>query len=248
MYEREKEKSVVTIGESVYQYLRSNIIELNIKPGEMISIKDICTLLNVSRSPVRDALIKLEKEGLITSMPQKGTMISKIDLIRVAEERYLRECLEEKTIVLFMERHTSEDIKRLRRVIENQKQSIKDNDYRVALQQDDTFHKIFFEVTQKKLCWQTIQNTSGHYRRIRLLSLADQNISDSVVKQHEELIDCIIKKDSHNLVQLLHSHLTKLDAEELELLDKYPELFQYDKKEDELSGGLVEKDFLKMLK
>ena len=89
-----------TMGDDIYSNLRSYIIELRIRPGEIISIKDIATELNVGRSPVRDALIRLEKEGLITSLPQRGTMISRINLHRVTEERYIRACREEKTTML----------------------------------------------------------------------------------------------------------------------------------------------------
>ncbi len=248
MYYRDNEKNVMTIGDNVYHYLRNSIIELNIKPGEIISIKDISAQMNVSRSPVRDAIIKLEKEGLITTMPQRGTMISKIDLGRVKEERYIRECLEEKTIVLFMERHTPSDIDRLKAVVAEQKQSIEEGDYRKSLQQDEAFHKVFFDATNKKLCWETLQNTSGHYRRIRLLSLSDQIILDSVIKQHEELIACIAEKDSERLVQLIRRHLTKLNTEELDLLNKYPDLFESYPAQVQESDDVLQKDFFKMLK
>ncbi|MDF2612441.1 MAG: GntR family transcriptional regulator [Clostridia bacterium] len=247
MYYRENEKSIMTIGDSVYSSLRNNIIELNIKPGEMISIKDICTQLNVSRSPVRDALIKLEKEGLITSMPQRGTMISKIDLNRVSEERYLRECLEEKTMMLFLKCHKPEDIDRLKEIVKKQKESIADEDYRKSLQYDDEFHKIFFDATNKKLCWQTLQSTSGHYRRIRLLTMGDKNIVGSVIQQHEDIIECIVLQDAKRLEKLLRLHLTKLDTEELDLLEKYPELFEIGFK-PEASNDLLQQDFYKMLK
>ncbi len=247
MYYKDNERQVMTIGDNVYSYLRNNIIELNIKPGEVISIKEISTQLNVSRSPVRDALIKLEKEGLITTMPQRGTMISKIDLNRVAEERYLRACLEEKTILLFMDQHEPSDIKKLEAIIENQKQSIIDSDYRKSLQYDDEFHKTFFEVTGKKLCWETIQNTSGHYKRSRLLSLAEQNIIGSVIKQHEELIKCVIEKNVDKLIKVLHVHLYKLDAENLDLSNKYPDLFESRSAAGEKVEDVLQKDFLKML-
>lgn len=132
------------IGDNVYYTLRKNIISLNLKPGEALSIKDISEKLNVSRSPVRDALIKLEKEGLVNIIPQKGTIVSKIDLKRVAEERFLRESLEENTIKLFVSVCKESDIQILRHCIEMQKQSIKDNDYMSFLKYDDNFHSVFF--------------------------------------------------------------------------------------------------------
>lgn len=248
MRNAENEKYAMTIGENVYNNLKSNIIELTIKPGEMISIKDLCAQLNVGRSPVRDAVIKLEKEGLITTLPQRGTMISRIDLGRVAEERYLRECLEEKTVKLFLECHTTSDIEKMKTVLEEQKRSIVDEDYRRFLQQDDEFHKVYFDATNKKLCWETIQSTSGHYRRIRLLSLADQAVLDNIIKQHEEMIICITEKKLQRLEEILCMHLTKLDTEELDLLKRYPDLFESQSPISEDAHTLLQKDFFKMLK
>jgi DNA-binding GntR family transcriptional regulator len=85
-----------TIGDGVYFTLRKNIVNLNLKPGEPLNVKSISEKLGVSRTPVRDAFIKLEKEGLVDVFPQKGTSVSRIDLRRVDEEKFIRESLEEK--------------------------------------------------------------------------------------------------------------------------------------------------------
>lgn len=115
-------KRTKTMSDDIYTNLRGYIIELRIRPGEVVSIKDIAEEWNVGRSPVRDALIRLEKEGLITSLPQRGTMISRINLHRVEEERFLRACLEEKTVSVFMNQHTEEDIESLKKCLNDQKE------------------------------------------------------------------------------------------------------------------------------
>jgi len=241
-------KQEFTIGDNIYSVLKNNIIELMIKPGETISIKDISTQLNVGRSPVRDALIKLEKEGLIKSMPQKGTMIAKIDMERVQEEQYLRECLEEKTIYLFMKMHEKSDIGKLKKIYEKQKQCVAKMDSRRFLQYDEDFHEIFYQVAGKPLCWQTIQSMSGHYRRIRLLSLLEENILTNVLVQHEQIITLIEENKTEELIELIHDHVTRLKTEELDLHHKYPELFENINFRTENTTGLLKKDFLNMIK
>lgn len=214
------------IGDSVYYSLRKNIISLNLKPGEVLSVKDIAEKLNVSRSPVRDALIKLEKEGLVNIIPQKGTIVSKIDLKRVAEERFLRESLEENTIKLFVKAFKESDIQILRHYIEMQKQSIKDNDYISFLEYDDNFHSVFFKSTDKNMCWEIIQSMSGHYKRIRLMSLWDEEILSNVVIQHSKIIEKICNKNFEEAVDIVKKHLSKIFIEETELINKYPEYFK----------------------
>lgn len=82
--------------------MRSDILDLKLRPGMIFSIKDISESYEVGRTPVRDALISLSKEGLITFLPQRWTMISKIDYDKVRNERFLRICVEENVMLEFM--------------------------------------------------------------------------------------------------------------------------------------------------
>nr|WP_319490048.1 GntR family transcriptional regulator [uncultured Caproiciproducens sp.] len=243
----EFQKRNTTIGDDIYSNLRSYIIELKIRPGEIISIKDIATELNVGRSPVRDALIRLEKEALITSLPQRGTMISRINLHRVTEERYIRTCLEERTTILFLQKHSQEDIAALKKCLDDQKESILCHDCRKLLEYDDNFHKVFFTATDKQLCWETLRNASGHYRRVRLLSLLEKTILENIISQHEEMIQLIIDKNEEQLQKVLEDHLTKIDKEELDLANRYPDLFDQEHQEQRKPSFFLQSDFLQEL-
>lgn len=236
-------KNGETIADTIYLKLRTMILELNLKPGEMVSIQDFCTFLKVSRSPVRDALIRLEKEALITTLPQRGTMISRIDMNRVLEERYIRECLEGCTICLFTENYNG-DISPLQTLIEKQKECALKADYRSFLHFDDAFHKFFFEGTNKLLSWETIQSACGHYRRIRLLSMMETEVLKNLVVEHETMLDLMAKKQTKPILKLLTTHLTNLDVERLELVNRYPELFE-SSSQPEKQSTTIQIDFLK---
>ena len=243
-----KEKYASTMGDSVYYSLKKNIMHLNLKPGESISIKEISEQLEVSRSPVRDSLIKLEREGLITSIPKKGTIISKIDLGRVNEERFLRQCVEEKVILLFLDKYLDSDIEQLKNRIEKQKESIENNDIQSFLEYDDKFHEIFFKATNKMICWETLKNTSGHYRRVRMMSLWEAQVIKHIIEQHEQMIELIINKDKGELKKLTELHLNQQDEQEKILMEKYAEYFEknIDEKDNELS--FLKRDFLKNMR
>lgn len=230
--------SSYNIGDSVYYSLRKNIISVNFKPGEALSIKDISEKLNVSRSPVRDALIKLGKEGLVDIIPQKGTSVSKIDLKRVDEERFLRKSLEENAMRLFIKTYKESDIAILRNNIEMQKQTLNNNDYISFLDYDDNFHSVFFQSIDKNMCWEIVQSMSGHYRRVRLMSLWDDAILSNVVAQHQEIIESICDKNFEKAIEMSQKHLSKISKEESELIKKYPDFF----KEQDNDNFLI-KDF-----
>ncbi len=91
-------KTSDSVREYVYQVLKSSIMFLDLEPGTNITEKDIAQKLNVSRTPVREALIKLSQEDLLDIYPQKGTVVSLIDLSHVEEARFIRRNLERATI------------------------------------------------------------------------------------------------------------------------------------------------------
>ena len=235
----------MSIGEKVYLELKKSILELNRKPGEVVNIKDLCEQYGVSRSPVRDALIKLEKEGLIKSLPQSGTIVSKISLDLVEQERYLRNCLEEKTLLLFLKEHTKNDIDRLNSIIDMQEKIYEENtNFREFLKWDEEFHKIFFIRTNKELCWQTIDTILGNYRRIRLLALCNKDIRKNVIAQHRQIIDYITKYKEQELVEIINKHLSRLTEEKKVLLVNYPDLFEKEDLEVSRKNKNAGKDFL----
>ena len=215
-----------TAGEAVYEYLREGIVELRLRPGQILSIQEISEHLKVSRSPIRDALIRLEKDGLISSAPKKGTLISKIDVDRAMNEHFARLCLEERVISLFTEIVTDQDLAYLSEQIKEQKKHCADSDSRLFLKLDDTFHGYFYKQTGKSFCFDLMQSNTGHYSRIRLLSSMDQDMLNQSMAHHEELLRLIGKKEKKAVENCMHDHLMKVSLEIPQLERKFPELFE----------------------
>lgn len=225
-----------SISEKVYNGLRVSIVNLKLKPGEEIKINLIAENLGVSRSPVRDALLELEKEGLVDILPQIGTRVSKIDMERMHEERFLRSSLEEKTLEIFLTHHTEEDLYALKKNLEKQKKSVDEKDYPTFLNLDDEYHKIFFAAANKARCWELIRNMSGHYRRVRLLVLRATTVADNILSQHNELLELISGKRNEEAQKVIKNHLSKIIMEEKELLQEFPEYFKTNASGDFFSG------------
>ncbi|MDR1953434.1 MAG: GntR family transcriptional regulator [Clostridiales Family XIII bacterium] len=214
-----------TAGESVYEFLKNSIIQLWLKPGQKLNIKELTEYLKVSRAPIRDALIRLEKEGLIVSVPQRSTTVSKIDVKRASNEFFMRLCLEEKVLDLFIDIATEAHIRRLDEFNIAQKESRDNNDSRSFLNRDDKFHRYFYEQTDKEICFQLLHNNTGHYNRIRLLSCMETSMLDDSIKQHEELIQYIKEKDKKSALDSLRLHLLKVTQDVPKLTGEYPNLF-----------------------
>jgi DNA-binding GntR family transcriptional regulator len=231
-----------TIGDGVYFSLRKNIVNLNLKPGEALNVKVISEKLGVSRTPVRDAFIKLEKEGLVDVFPQKGTSVSKIDLKRVDEEKFIRESLEEKAIGLFMADQPSAALARLSSNLGMQRECERRNDCLGFLECDDEFHGILFLSAGKEMSWKLIQNMSGHYRRVRLMSLWDGGVLSGVLAQHEAIFRHIQEGSLGAVLETLSTHFTKIAVDEQNLMQSYPGYFK-----EQADGDFLMQDFLNAL-
>ena len=218
--------------DNIYDVLRTDILNLKLRPGMIFSIRDISEAYQVGRTPVRDALISLSKEGLITFLPQRGTMISKINYDKVLNERFLRTCVEEKVILEFMAVCDLKAITELEMSLDRQEKFVEEEDIRAFLAEDMYFHSIFYVGVNKGYCNDIISANSGHYMRIRLLAMADQGIDREALKQHKEITDAILAKDWERLHTILNFHLNRLVNQERALLSKYPDLFERENVEE----------------
>lgn len=224
--EIENPKDGVPVGDYVYETIKNNIVNFNIKPGNRISEKEISDLLNVSRTPVREAFIKLSKEGLLYVLPQRGTYISYIDLDKVEEARFIRESLERSVIKLATEDFPSELLTRLEENLKKQKECIQEKDYAKCLEFDEEFHKTIFLGCNKVGVWSIIEQINTQYKRIRLLSFMVDINWNKVIEQHEEIIRAIKEKNVVKADNVITVHLKKLLFEQIELKEKYPEYFK----------------------
>lgn len=241
------ENTYKTAGEKVYLFLRNKIIELNIKPGELINLQELADILNVSRSPIRDALMQLENEGLVESIIKKGTYVSKIDLERVSNERFMRACIETRLVKIFLETYTQENIEEMEHCIAMQEIALQKRNPRDLLKWDDEFHAVMYKVTNYPVCLQMIQNFSGHYYRIRLLSMADPVIALSIYEQHQKMLNWYKEKNQSALEQSIDFHIVDKNDEVLKLQMHYPDLFSDFTSILESQHTILETDFLKQM-
>ncbi|WP_245534754.1 GntR family transcriptional regulator [Treponema primitia] len=214
-----------SVQDSVYANLRKNIVTLNLAPGTGISEKEIALLYKVSRTPVRETFIHLANEGLLQIVPQKETMISRIDFSRVEQEFFLRENLEMAVLEPFISKSKAEHFTALEQLIRMQKNAFTDGDTIAFMEFDDAFHHTFFSAAAQELSWKVLEQMSGHYYRVRLLAIRLKGIAEGVVGQHKKLLGTLKKKDLSGARDLLKLHLHKLGNEEKLLEKEFPDYF-----------------------
>ncbi|GHV31089.1 GntR family transcriptional regulator [Spirochaetia bacterium] len=233
-----------TVQDSVYTALRKSIMSLNLAPGTAISENEISQRYEVSRTPVREALIHLSKEGLVQVIPQRETLVSRIDFRRVKQEWFLRESLESAAQNSFIKHSTPAHFAELERLIEQQNAAQERNEYGEFVNLDDCFHRIFFEVADQLLAWQVLDSMGGHYHRVRILTTLLKGIAPDIIVQHKRLLETLRQKDLAGAQAALAAHLHKLPAEEDMLREKFPDYFVSCNEKDVFNvdfGGLPNK-------
>jgi DNA-binding GntR family transcriptional regulator len=209
----------------VYNALRKSILNLNLAPGTAISETEISLHYKVSRTPVREAFINLAKEGLIRVIPQRETQVSRIDLGRVEQERFIRESLEMAVLEPFIEQYLPEDMADLERFLDMQRAACARKEYVNFMDLDGRFHRTFFEVSGHALGGELLESMCGHYHRVRLLSILLHGIAQNVLNQHEELLSAIKPRDLPCARAVLTEHLHKLNTEKALLQESFPDYF-----------------------
>ena len=198
---------------------------LHLVPGTEMSTQEIANKLQVSRTPVREAFIQLQREGLVEAIPQKGTKVSRINLKRVHQERFLRESLELSVIEPFLNKVSISDFERLKVYIEEQKDYYREKKYAEFVLCDNHFHKLLFDVAQQQLSWEVISNYNGHYNRLRVLTIQDEETIAGTIHQHEKMIRLMEEKNTESVYAETKNHVRKILLEKENLVERYPDFF-----------------------
>ncbi|NMA22181.1 MAG: GntR family transcriptional regulator [Spirochaetales bacterium] len=214
-----------TVSEEIYRTLREEILSLRFKPGEELNLQVLCDQLQVSRSPVRDALMRLASDNLVDIFPQRGTRVSLINLREVEEERFLRKSLEESAVKKLIYQGKEIHWNEMRQIIESQQEAQKTNDFVAFLAADDAFHRTIFEAIGMLRIWKIIEAQGGNYHRIRLLSFYEKNVISHIIDEHTNMVDALKNKRLEELLDLQNNHLSKLLQETEIIVARYPHYF-----------------------
>jgi len=212
----------------VYQLLRSAIISLRLQPGEIISEKELCAQLDVSRTPIREALLQLEGQKLVTIRPNSSTFVSPIKLKDVLEGQLIREALERRSVRLAARFFQDKDVDTFSTLLMLQKSAAKRDDADTFYQLDEDFHKLICETSTYPNLWRLLNGAKGQLDRVRRFAFPVQHQFDEVLEEHEKIISAICTRDEEKAEQCMLGHLDSIFGTLQVLIDKHGEFFAED--------------------
>lgn len=211
--------------DKVYLQLRSAMMDLTLAPGAPLRIQELAGQLGVSRTPVREAFIRLRRDGLINILPQRETTVSLLDISRILQERFLRESLELHAAALLADSVRVGCLQTMNALIEAQILASLDGRFDDLYASDDAFHRLLFEENGQLLGWELMLQSCTHYHRVRLLSLRSRLSGESVIMDHQEMLRALESGQKQRLLDRLTFHLHRLDDNLPLLLKTFPQYF-----------------------
>lgn len=224
LLERQPNESV---REYAYRILSENIMSLRLVPGMSMSEKEISDILSVSRTPVREAFIRLAQAGLLEILPQRGTYVSKIDTKQIAEFRFLRLTLERAIIELACQHFTTPWSTQLLQCLTDQSTVIHDSNSDQFFRLDNEMHRIIFSGCAKPHVWQIVQDANMNYIRARVLNVTStESEMEILYEQHKKIVQAITEHDVQAGVDIITKHVNKVIGDVDLLKKQYPAYFQ----------------------
>ncbi len=212
--------------EYAFRILKENIINLELKPGIRVSEYELANEMGLSRTPVREALIELDKSKIVESYPQKGIYISKIDYALVEEAKYFRLVLEKAIIELICNEAEVMGLDKLKENLKLQEFYLQNPTPDKLLELDNEFHRQLFEIANKMQIYSMLDSMTIHFDRVRSLSLKTIKDKDiKIVEDHQQIIKAIEERDAEKGIQIMTNHLSRNKMEVVELQQQYPDIF-----------------------
>ena len=213
---KEKENSK----DYAYRVLKDNIMTLNLKPGELLSETDLSEKLGISRTPIREVLMRLKNEHLIEVKPQTGTYISLIDINMVEQALFMRYTLEKEVLKEACNGLSEDIIMELEKNLFAQKLISNKPDSAIEFHKlDKEFHELLFRGTNKGDIWNCILNMSTHYNRMRLL-IDSKNENKKNIEDHDIYLKLIKDKCPQKIDEIITSHIKKTNHDWLSIAEE----------------------------
>jgi DNA-binding GntR family transcriptional regulator len=197
--------------ELVFESLREAIISGRLKPGERMMEIQMAEEMGVSRTPVREAIRKLELEGLVVMIPRKGAYVAGLSLKDIVEVFEIRGALEGLAAELAAERITDDELENLERYLVRITEDIEKGDLGKVVETDTDFHTQLYKASRNDWLLQIINNLREQIQRFRTTSLSYPGRMKEAVEEHRQIVEAISSRNGKLARKLAYEHIEKAE-------------------------------------
>jgi GntR family transcriptional regulator, rspAB operon transcriptional repressor len=199
--------------EQICSALRAAILNMQIRPGALISENEVGQVFGASRTPVREAFAQLREDGLIMTWPSRGTYVSKLSEQQIIGAQFLREALESAVVERLCTQGLSQDSReKILAVLESQRIAVAAGEKLEFQQLDDRFHLLLAEATGFERIGGLLLREKSALDRLRVLSLNDSDRMGELLSEHEGIFNAIQNGDKDQAFERMRQHLRRVLA------------------------------------
>ena len=191
----------------VFNTLRQAILTGELKPGERLMEIHLANRLGVSRTPIREAIRKLELEGLVTMLPRRGAEVAQITEKSMKDVLEVRRTLDALSAELACERISAEEEEALKKACLNFEAAVKTKDTKAIAKADVAIHDIIAAATGNQRLIQLINNLAEQMYRYRFEYIKDASQHERIIEEHRIIYESIVKKDKEAAAEMAKTHI-----------------------------------------
>ncbi|HPD00828.1 MAG TPA: GntR family transcriptional regulator [Acetivibrio sp.] len=193
--------------EVVFNTLREAIISGELKPGERLMEVKLAEKMGVSRTPVREAIRKLELEGLVSMLPRKGAHVAELSAKDIMDVLEVRATLDGMATSLAAERITDEEIKDLSHIqVQFESYTYKEN-LQGSIKKDVEFHELIYRASRNERLIQISSNLREQIQRFRVIYMKDYSNPKDLIKEHQCILEAISRHDVEGAKRYAQIHI-----------------------------------------
>ncbi len=210
MVKNTSSKKPTALTEWTYEYLKEEILNLNFKPGEQLHIDEFAEKLEVSRTPIREAFLRLANEGLLDIKPRVGYFVTEITEEDIRDLFEIREMVETRATRKAAELLSDEDLKYLQVVLNESSRAVDNGDLDTYIEKDMKFHGSLEKHIQNKRMVAFLESINNLTYRERILSMrSSENVRLTLI-EHQKILDALVERDGKKAEWLMGEHLAKV--------------------------------------
>ena len=191
----------------VFNTLRQAILRGELKPGERLMEIQLANKLGVSRTPIREAIRKLELEGLVLMIPRKGAEVAEITEKNMRDVLEVRKALEELAVQLACEKITAEEIEEMKKAAEEFRMILKNKDITEIAEADVRFHDIIYMATDNQKLIHLLNKLREQMYRYRVEYLKNPDVHEQLTQEHEEIVYHIKRREKVEATAVTCQHI-----------------------------------------
>lgn len=210
----------------VFDHLREEILSLQLAPGSVLSRLELQERFELSSTPIRDALMRLQEEGLVDIFPQHATVVSPINVDLARQAQFLRRSVELELVNVLAQNPDTALVEQLRSLIRQQTAFAELREHEAFSRADHAFHQQMYIAAKVGNLWHLIRRQSGHIDRLRRLNLPVEGKMREIVAAHTAIVDAIAGGRPREAQEALRAHLSQSLGLIEVLREKHPAYFK----------------------